>query len=175
MPKPWACALCHLAPPDVARSRKKRDLCDVCVDKLDSRAQAWCTGRKLRAAHRVQAADMVPGRPWCRECDRAYGRAHGKHAERARRRRAEHPDKDRAYFQRPEVRERRRARSAAWRAAHPERAKALRHARYMRHREAEKARAVAWRAAHPEHVRQLTKVRRMRRKLAILQSWRRAA
>lgn len=22
MPKPWACALCHLAPPDVARSRK---------------------------------------------------------------------------------------------------------------------------------------------------------
>ena len=37
MPKPWACALCHLAPPDVARSRKARSVRPV-------RARGWRAG-----------------------------------------------------------------------------------------------------------------------------------
>ena len=85
MPNPaWACALCHLAPPDVARSRKKRDLCDLCEPGLAARGLAWCTGRKLRDPHRVAIGNMVPGRAWCRECDRTYALALGKHADRAR-------------------------------------------------------------------------------------------
>lgn len=176
MPNPsWACALCHLAPPDVARSKRKRDLCDLCEPGLAARGLAWCTGRKLRDPHRVAIGNMVPGRAWCRECDRAYALALGKHADRARAWRERNTERSRAYFRQPDVRARRLARSAAWRAANPTRAKELRHARYLRHREAEKARAVAWRAANPDRVRATTKVCRLRRKLAILRGWRRAA
>lgn len=62
----WACALCHLTPPDVARSKRKRDLCDLCVDSLDARGLAWCSRCKKRKAQGEMAApprqEQTPGR-----------------------------------------------------------------------------------------------------------------
>lgn len=172
MPKPvWTCALCHYGKPDVVRSKKKRDLCDLCYDGLEARGLAWCPKGK----HRVSIGAIASCGRACLPCLAVYAR------ERYRR----NPEPSRQYHRKmyetdPTIH---RTRSARYHAAHleQERARARlyraenkealaqrRKARYWANPEAERARAREKNAQNKRNWR-------IRRKLRILQSWRRAA
>jgi len=165
----WACALCHLAPPDVARSRKKRDLCDLCEPGLAARGLAWCAMGK----HRTTVGAMASHGRACRPCLAVYAR------ERYRR----NPEPSRAYHRKmyeidPTIHQ---TRAARYRAAHleQERARARRYRAENKEALAQRRKARYW--ANPEEARaksrsaQRNRNWRQRRKLAILHSWRRAA
>lgn len=173
MAKRWHCALCHAAPPDVARSTRKKALCDVCYDGLIARGLAWCT----IGQHRVAAADLSKRGYQCRACDAAQQRArYGK--ERARRlERQRGYDAARAEARREADRRRRPAANARRRAryatdpayATQRRATARRTANLERARQ----RSAAWRAANRDRAAAHARAWRARQKLRILQSWRR--
>lgn len=153
MPKPWACALCHLAPPDVARSRKKRDLCDLCEPGLAARGLAWCAMGK----HRVAIDDMTARGCICRACDnKQRNAAYHRNPERGRALQRGY------YWKDPEMR---RARSAEYRAANqdavnarrrlaraanPEHYRAYSRAYYWKDPQAQRERKRRWQKANPD-------------------------
>ncbi len=170
MPKPaWACALCHLTPPDVARSRKKRDLCDLCEPGLAARGLAWCSRCKRRKAQ----AEMTARRQWCKACEVARATPEQREQKRAYARAHYWANRDRYLAQRrePEAQARRVEYNRHWRNAHRERVRETIRASYHRHRAARIAYNREWQARNREYLRAY----RARRKLAILHSWRRAA
>ena len=173
MPNPsWACALCHLAPPDVARSRKKRDLCDLCEPGLAARGLAWCA-----RGHRVAIDDMTAGRGSCKAHRREQRNRNTTEAQREaqreanRRYRARHRDRIRERRRTPEKRAHYRMLARRWRAANRERYNATQRAGRARNAGAYNEYYRKWREQHPERSR----VYRQRCKLRILQSWKRAA
>lgn len=175
MPRPsWRCALCHAAPPDVVRSKKKRALCDLCYDGLAPRGLAWCT----RGRHRVAIAAMTKRGKDCRACDaasqRTYYHAHSER-ERALQRAYYHADpaaeRKRNAAYRARNRQQINARRRAQRAQNPELYRQRARAYHRAHPERARARSRLWRKTHPDAMR----VWRLRAKLRILQQWRRAA
>lgn len=168
----WRCMLCHAGKPDVVRSKRKRDLCDLCYDGLEARGLAWCSRCKRRKAQ----ADMAPRRSWCRGCEQARNAAY---AEASKPARAAWKERNRerilAEMHTPGYRAWKAAYNRAWRAANPERAKVSDKLRYQRTQDRRIAYARAWRAANREQSRANARRSYARRRLAILRSWRRAA
>ncbi len=177
MPNPaWACALCHLAPPDVARSRKKRDLCDLCEPGLAARGLAWCA-----KGHRASVDGMAANRPWCLACERKRKEQYVTDESLARKRRAsqEWYQKNREVITARRNTPDRRARQAEWHrlwyARNGERKRAEWRAYYRANSEKVRAAVRAWRKQNQEQDRERRREQYQRRKLAILHSWRRAA
>lgn len=168
----WTCALHHGA--DAPRSRKKRDLCEDCVDSLAARSLAWCS----KCKHRKKQTDMGSA-TYCKACDRTraatYYAAH-RETRNAQaqayyaRNRNDIQERKRALYdeQRDAINERRRQRRYANLAAYRERRRKY----YQEHRDQERARGNAWRAAHPTYNR--VYIRRWRLRQA-LKGWKQAA
>lgn len=154
----WYCLLCHRN--DVPRSKAKRDLCDDCVPSLAARGLAWCT----RGRHRVTAADIAPGKRWCRACERARNmtgtRDRSAYSKAWRAANREHIA---AYNRLPRVREQRRldALDRYWR--DPEKARAAAKASYQRLREKKIISARLWRAANRQLSRNNARLSRLRK------------
>lgn len=113
---PFRCALCHQA--TNPRSKRRRDLCDLCDAGLAPRGLDWCP----KGVHRVRADAMMQSGKMCLSCKRRIGRA-AYHAKAAPTRR-----KGRDTTRKAEM-------TRNWQARNPERVRAI-HARYRQNKKA---------------------------------------
>lgn len=172
----WSCALCYCAPPDVARIGRS-DVCVDCRASLTARGLAWCCLCKRR----VQRDAIAAGRRWCRPCEEARKRKYKTEQALERKRRANQEwykrNREEIIARRNEPARvvRRKARFRVWYARNGERIRAAARAHYQANRAKVRAYVQAWRERNREQDRARRREQYRRRKLAVLQSWKRAA
>ena len=159
------CLLCEATSEGTAVTFRRRDICTACEASLARIGRAWCAYGK----HAVALVDMNKER--CTACDAARNKARSTpraRAEESRAYRATRKAQLRAYYARPEVRERRRLWQRMDYARNPAHYRAVyrRHAAYKRDYSRQRywSNLAYWRAQGRQ--------RRIERKLAILRTWR---
>lgn len=162
------CLICEATSLGTRVKFEQRNICTDCERELARLGRVWCkTGR-----HDVALTESNKAR--CKACDAARNKAHYQpysRAEEARQYRENNRALLRAYYARPEVRERRNAWARADYARNPALYRARNRRRAPLHRAAFRRRywsdPVRWRAYYRANAQR----GRLRKKLAVLREW----